>query len=117
PDKVLQVAYEVLEGLQFMNKNGMVHRALGPNNVLMDCKGNVKLAKFGLYYMTERGGDVDFPIGYPSYLSPEVIAQGSFHASDPSSEEAPLPSGPKSDVWSLGVLLFEMADDYSRTSR
>ncbi|KAG7278552.1 hypothetical protein CRUP_033420, partial [Coryphaenoides rupestris] len=108
PDKVLQVAYEVLEGLQFMNKNGMVHRALGPNNVLMDCKGNVKLAKFGLYYMTERGGDVDFPIGYPSYLSPEVIAQGSFHASDPSSEEAPLPSGPKSDVWSLGVLLFEM---------
>uniref|UniRef100_A0A8C5FS15 TBC1 domain containing kinase n=1 Tax=Gadus morhua TaxID=8049 RepID=A0A8C5FS15_GADMO len=102
------VAYEVLEGLEFMNKHGMVHRALAPNNVLMDHKGNLKLAKFGLYYMTDRGGDVDFPIGYPSYLAPEVIAQGSFHASDPSNEEAPLPSGPKSDIWSLGVLLFEM---------
>uniref|UniRef100_A0A8C5BAW0 TBC1 domain containing kinase n=1 Tax=Gadus morhua TaxID=8049 RepID=A0A8C5BAW0_GADMO len=104
PEMVLKVAYEVLEGLEFMNKHGMVHRALAPNNVLMDHK----LAKFGLYYMTDRGGDVDFPIGYPSYLAPEVIAQGSFHASDPSNEEAPLPSGPKSDIWSLGVLLFEM---------
>ncbi|XP_004549479.2 TBC domain-containing protein kinase-like protein [Maylandia zebra] len=107
-EKVLQIAYEVLEGLEFMNKNGLVHRALGPNNVLMDCKGNVKLAKFGLYHMTDHGADVDFPIGYPSYLAPEVIAQGSFHPSDPSRDEAPLPSGPKSDVWSLGILLFEL---------
>ncbi|XP_071396313.1 TBC domain-containing protein kinase-like protein [Centroberyx affinis] len=108
PEKVLQIAYEVLEGLDFMNKHGMVHRALGAHNVLMDCKGNVKLAKFGLYHMTDHGADVDFPIGYPSYLAPEVIAQGSFHPSDPSHDEAPLPSGPKTDVWSLGVLLFEM---------
>lgn len=36
PEKVLQVAYEVLEGLEFMNKHGMVHRALSPNNVLLD---------------------------------------------------------------------------------
>ncbi|CAI5680558.1 TBC domain-containing protein kinase-like protein [Oreochromis niloticus] len=107
-EKVLQIAYEVLEGLEFMNKHGLVHRALSPNNVLMDCKGNVKLAKFGLYHMTDHGADVDFPIGYPSYLAPEVIAQGSFHPSDPSRDEAPLPSGPKSDVWSLGILLFEL---------
>uniref|UniRef100_A0A671WZC7 TBC domain-containing protein kinase-like protein n=1 Tax=Sparus aurata TaxID=8175 RepID=A0A671WZC7_SPAAU len=106
--KVLQIAYEVLEGLEFMNKHGMVHRALSAHNVLMDCKGNVKLAKFGLYHMTDHGADVDFPIGYPSYLAPEVIAQGSFHPSDSSHDEAPLPSGPKTDVWSLGVLLFEL---------
>uniref|UniRef100_A0A3P8T6L3 TBC domain-containing protein kinase-like protein n=1 Tax=Amphiprion percula TaxID=161767 RepID=A0A3P8T6L3_AMPPE len=107
-EKVLQIAYEVLEGLEFMNKHGLVHRALSAHNVLMDCKGNVKLAKFGLYHMTDHGADVDFPIGYPSYLAPEVIAQGSFHPSDPSRDEAPLPSGPKTDVWSLGVLLFEL---------
>uniref|UniRef100_A0A3P9IIP4 TBC domain-containing protein kinase-like protein n=1 Tax=Oryzias latipes TaxID=8090 RepID=A0A3P9IIP4_ORYLA len=108
PEKVLQIAYEVLEGLDFMNRHGLVHRALSPNNVLLDCKGNVKLAKFGLYHMTDHGADVDFPIGYPSYLAPEVIAQGSFHPSDPSHDEAPHPSGPKTDVWSLGVLLFEL---------
>ncbi|XP_051940424.1 TBC domain-containing protein kinase-like protein isoform X2 [Hippocampus zosterae] len=108
PERVLQIAYEVLEGLAFMNKHGMVHRALSVHNVLLDSKGNVKLAKFGLYHMTDHGADVDFPIGYPSYLAPEVIAQGSFHPSDPSHHEAPRPSGPKTDVWSLGVLLFEL---------
>lgn len=34
----MQIAYEVLEGLEFMNKHGMVHRALSAHNVLMDCK-------------------------------------------------------------------------------
>ncbi|XP_061736306.1 TBC domain-containing protein kinase-like protein [Nerophis ophidion] len=108
PERVLQLAYEVLEGLAYMNKHGMVHRALSVNNVLLDREGNVKLAKFGLYHMTDHGADVDFPIGYPSYLAPEVIAQGSFHPSDPSHDKAPRTSGPKTDVWSLGVLLFEL---------
>ncbi|XP_054634685.1 TBC domain-containing protein kinase-like protein isoform X3 [Dunckerocampus dactyliophorus] len=108
PERVRQIAYEVLEGLAFMNKHGLVHRALSVHNVLLDCKGKVKLAKFGLYHMTDHGADVDFPIGYSSYLAPEVIAQGSFHPSDPSHDEAPRPSGPKTDVWSLGVLLFEL---------
>ncbi|TRY66236.1 hypothetical protein DNTS_006073 [Danionella cerebrum] len=108
-DKVLHVAYEVLEGLEFMNKHGMVHRALSTNNVLLDHEGKVKLAKFGLYHMTDHGADVDFPIGYPSYLPPEVIAQGCFCPSEPSISEAHLPSGPKTDVWSLGVLLFEIS--------
>lgn len=37
-ETVRQVAYQILEGLEFMNKHGMVHRALSPHNVLMDCK-------------------------------------------------------------------------------
>ncbi|XP_066534977.1 TBC domain-containing protein kinase-like protein [Hoplias malabaricus] len=105
--RVLQIAYEVLEGLAFMNRHGLVHRALSPHNVLLDCKGKVKLAKFGLYHMTDHGADVDFPIGYPSFLAPEVVAQCSFHSEGPLREN-PLPSGPKVDVWSLGVLLFEL---------
>ncbi|KAM6313639.1 TBC domain-containing protein kinase-like protein isoform 2-T2 [Aegotheles albertisi] len=69
--RILCIAYEVLQGLQYMNKHGMVHRALSPCNILLDRKGHVKLAKFGLYHMTAQGVDVDFPIGYPSYLAPE----------------------------------------------
>uniref|UniRef100_A0A9L0IML3 TBC1 domain containing kinase n=1 Tax=Equus asinus TaxID=9793 RepID=A0A9L0IML3_EQUAS len=61
--KVLCIAFEVLQGLQYMNKHGIVHRALSPHNILLDRKGHVKLAKFGLYHMTAHGDDVDFPIG------------------------------------------------------
>lgn len=45
---------------------------------------------------------------YPSYLAPEVIAQGIVKSKDPTLHEKPRPSGPKSDVWSLGVILFEL---------
>ncbi|XP_075277500.1 TBC domain-containing protein kinase-like protein isoform X3 [Opisthocomus hoazin] len=106
--RILCIAYEVLQGLQYMNKHGMVHRALSPCNILLDRKGHVKLAKFGLYHMTAQGVDVDFPIGYPSYLAPEVIAQGIGKPSDHTHCEKPLPSGPKSDLWSLGMILFEL---------
>ncbi|XP_039615140.1 TBC domain-containing protein kinase-like protein isoform X2 [Polypterus senegalus] len=106
--KVLHIAYQVLEGLEYMNKHGMVHRALGLRNILLDRLGSVKLAKFGLYHMTDHGEDVDFPIGYPSYLAPEVIAQGFVHSNDPTYSEKPPPSSPKVDVWSLGMILFEL---------
>nr|XP_033812404.1 TBC domain-containing protein kinase-like protein isoform X1 [Geotrypetes seraphini]XP_033812413.1 TBC domain-containing protein kinase-like protein isoform X1 [Geotrypetes seraphini]XP_033812421.1 TBC domain-containing protein kinase-like protein isoform X1 [Geotrypetes seraphini]XP_033812429.1 TBC domain-containing protein kinase-like protein isoform X1 [Geotrypetes seraphini]XP_033812438.1 TBC domain-containing protein kinase-like protein isoform X1 [Geotrypetes seraphini] len=106
--KILQIAYEVLQGLEYMNKHGMAHRALAPHNICMDREGHVKLAKFGLYHMTAHGLDVDFPIGYPSYLAPEVIAQGIGKPSDHTQSEKPVPSGPKSDVWSLGIILFEL---------
>ncbi|XP_072481135.1 TBC domain-containing protein kinase-like protein isoform X1 [Notamacropus eugenii] len=108
PLKVLCIAFEVLQGLQYMNQHGMVHRALSPHNILLDQEEHIKLAKFGLYHMTAHGVDVDFPIGYPSYLAPEVIAQGITKPSDHMPSEKPLPSGPKSDVWSLGIILFEL---------
>ncbi|XP_006869395.1 PREDICTED: TBC domain-containing protein kinase-like protein isoform X3 [Chrysochloris asiatica] len=48
------------------------------------------------------------PVRYPSYLAPEVIAQGIFKTTEHMPSEKPLPSGPKSDVWSLGIILFEL---------
>uniref|UniRef100_UPI00398F4B54 TBC domain-containing protein kinase-like protein n=1 Tax=Pristiophorus japonicus TaxID=55135 RepID=UPI00398F4B54 len=108
PGRVLQIAFEVLEGLEYMNKHRMVHRALAPHNILLDCEGHIKLAKFGVYHMTGYNADVDFPIGYPSYLAPEVIAQGMVKPTDHTQSEGSSPSGPKVDVWSLGAILFEL---------
>lgn len=106
--KILNIAFEILEGLEYMNNYGLVHRALALHNVLMDQQGHIKLAKFGLYHMTAHGADVDFPVGYPSYLAPEVIAQGIARPVDHTQNKKPFPSGPKSDVWSVGILLFEL---------
>ncbi|XP_048467290.1 TBC domain-containing protein kinase-like protein [Rhincodon typus] len=91
-----------------MNKHSMVHQALAPHNILLNCEGHVKLAKFGLYHMTGYNADVDFPIGYPSYLAPEVISQGLVKSTDHNQSDRSSPSGPKVDVWSLGVILLEL---------
>lgn len=56
PEKVLQIAFEVLEGLEFMNKHGMVHRALSGHNVLMDVKVmlffHIELVYIQYFYMS-----------------------------------------------------------------
>lgn len=99
----LRLANEILEGLAYMNENGFVHRSLSPKNILLDAEGHVKLSKYALYYMTGCGADVTFPVGSPRYMAPEVLMAGPSHSS------SCLPSGPKSDVWSLGIILLEVA--------
>ena len=58
-----QVAYEILEGLDHLHNQGIVHRNLSPENVRLGPDGHVRLAKYGMYYMTGHGIDVSFPIG------------------------------------------------------
>eukprot|EP01112_Ceratiomyxa_fruticulosa_P017251 TRINITY_DN5342_c0_g2_i9.p1 TRINITY_DN5342_c0_g2~~TRINITY_DN5342_c0_g2_i9.p1 ORF type:complete len:193 (+),score=20.53 TRINITY_DN5342_c0_g2_i9:1022-1600(+) len=71
-----KIAYEILQALCYLNENGMVHRNLSSENVLLDSQNNVKLADYGLYYMTSYGKNVAFAIGDLCYLAPEVIARG-----------------------------------------
>lgn len=46
-----------------MNKFGLVHRHLSPDNILINKDDKVKLYNYGLYYMTDSGKNVSFPIG------------------------------------------------------
>lgn len=88
---------EILLGLEYLNANGIVHRSLSPSNILFDADGNVKLFNYGLYFMSNNGKNVSFPIGSPKYTAPEV-----FLIKDKT------PSGPKVDIWSVGVILAEL---------
>ena len=63
-DHIIKIGYQCLLGLQHMNKLGLVHRHLSPDNILINKNGDVQLYNFGLYYMTDGGKSVSFPIGY-----------------------------------------------------
>ncbi|XP_049268147.1 TBC domain-containing protein kinase-like protein isoform X2 [Rhipicephalus sanguineus] len=95
-DTISRICREVLEALDYLHSRGITHRALSPCSVLLDDKLQVKLANYGLCHMTENGRTVPFPLGTPKYLAPEVLAQE-------------RPSGPKADIWSLGVVTLELA--------
>ena len=105
PDEVLRLGRSVLEGVAFAHEEGIVHGDLKPENVLLDAKGEPKIGDLGLSrvqrrqlldqvapsILTEPGGKVR---GTLDYLAPEVRKGGEVT--------------PASDVYALGVLLYEM---------
>uniref|UniRef100_T1J4P7 TBC domain-containing protein kinase-like protein n=1 Tax=Strigamia maritima TaxID=126957 RepID=T1J4P7_STRMM len=107
-EKLIEISYEVLRGLSYLNEYGIVHRNLTPENILLDNEGHVKLAKFGLYHMTDNGTSVSFPIGSPVYLAPEVLSCGPILAHDHLSPPSVNSLGFRVDVWSLGIILAEI---------
>jgi serine/threonine protein kinase len=89
-------ALEILAALEASHEKGILHRDLKPGNVMLTDKGVAKVADFGIAKATE---DVDLTasgltMGTPAYLAPERVAG--------------LPATPASDVYSAGVVLYEM---------
>src|SRR5690606_36950418 len=95
-EQAIPIAVAVAEGLDAAHRQGMVHRDVKPQNIIVGPNGQVKITGFGIAKsnlstaMTETG--VTF--GTADYISPEQ-AQG-------------FPATPRSDVYSLGVTLYEM---------
>jgi serine/threonine-protein kinase len=93
PDKALDIARDLAAGLAAMHDKGIVHRDLKPANVMIDGRGRARLTDFGLAVAQEAPGKYAFA-GTPAYMSPEQIAGGAVTA--------------RSDIYSLGLLVFEM---------
>lgn len=96
--EIKQIAKHILLSLSYLNERGIVHRTLAPSNILLDQDDNIKLFNYGLYYMSNYNKCVSFPISNPKYTAPEVFLNREKN-----------PSGPKVDVWSLGIILAELA--------
>ncbi|MDU0478079.1 Stk1 family PASTA domain-containing Ser/Thr kinase [Staphylococcus chromogenes] len=95
PHAATQVMRSLLTGLSVAHEKGMVHRDIKPDNVLINADHRVKLADFGLVRaIAESERTSDQIVGTVSYLSPEQVDGG--------------PIGPASDVYSAGVVLFEL---------
>jgi fused-like protein len=93
---VRSVAAQLTAALAYLHSAGIMHRDLKPQNVLIGSNGTVKLADFG--FARELGSSADLMSsikGTPLYMAPEMFSVSRY--------------SPNSDVWGLGVLLFELA--------
>ena len=98
PGRGFELAVQVAEGLEAVHKAGVVHRDLKTPNLMVDAKGAVRVMDFGIARSAapERGPEsaTGYVLGSPEYMSPEQ-ARG-------------RPADFRSDVYSLGVVVFEI---------
>jgi serine/threonine-protein kinase len=94
--EALDIAIQAAEGLRVAHEKGVVHRDLKPGNLALTGKGQVKVVDFGLAQLSGRTKltRTGRQMGTPAYMSPEQ-AQGKV-------------ADRRSDLWSLGVVLYEM---------
>jgi serine/threonine protein kinase len=89
---------QVVTAVNFLHENNLIHRDLKPENILVDDYDNIKLCDFGWCVELKIGNRVTF-CGTFEYMAPEQIKE--------------LPYNHAVDVWSLGVLLYELTHGYS----
>ena len=99
PKQILKIVNQVCDALQFAHERGIVHRDIKPANILIDERGNVKVADFGLVKIvgpqisnyTATGAT----LGTPDYIAPEALDQSS-------------KIDHRADIYSLGVMIYEL---------
>ena len=98
PDQAAKVIYQTALGLATAHDRGVIHRDIKPGNIMIDSRGNVKIADFGIALssadISKKLTSTGEFVGTPGYLSPEVCLGKIVDQ--------------RSDIFSLGIVLFEM---------
>ena len=101
PEEALAIVPSICEALQYAHQQGIVHRDIKPENILLDKQGRVKIADFGIAKLLGENGKFE-PltadqqiVGTPHYMAPEQVEQPSI-------------VDHRADIFSLGVVFYEM---------
>jgi predicted Ser/Thr protein kinase len=101
PEQALGLVPKICDALQYAHGEGVLHRDIKPDNILLDAKGRVKIADFGI---AKLAGESELPsmltrsgmhLGTPAYMAPEQMVN-------------PGDVDHRADIYSLGVVLYEM---------
>jgi serine/threonine protein kinase len=103
PREALAIVPQVCEALQYAHDHGVVHRDIKPENILLDKTGRVKIADFGLARLV--GADAD--AGSRRLTQPRDV-MGTPHYMAPEQVEKPQLVDHRADIYSLGVVFYEM---------
>ena len=99
PARALAVCLELCQALEFAHAERVIHRDVKPDNVLIDETGRIKLTDFGLAIRIDaesaRVTQTNYAVGTPHYMAPEQL-------------ERPDEIDLRVDIYSLGVVLYEM---------
>jgi len=93
-DKALEIARQLCAGLAAAHAKGVLHRDLKPANIMLDGRGQVVVTDFGLAGLVDQIPGSDVRSGTPAYMSPEQLEGKEVNA--------------KSDIYSLGLVLYEI---------
>ena len=95
-DEALDIAIQAAQGLKAAHQKEIVHRDIKPANLMLTEEGQLKVMDFGLAQLAEQSRltKTATMLGTPAYMSPEQTQR--------------LPTDRRSDIWSLGVVIYEM---------
>lgn len=100
PEEALAIVPKICEALQYAHQQGIVHRDIKPENILLNKAGQVKIADFGIAKIIGQQA--------PSGLTEEKQIIGTPHYMAPEQVERPKSVDHRADIYSLGVVLYEM---------